>query len=151
METKENKQQNLDILLRMYEKQLDRWNRRRDDEWKITITFWTGAFVSTGFLANKLKLEVWHLSLYVIIWIIYVFWLRGVWTANAKDKTWASVYKSRIDISIEIEPTESMKKYKEPNPLDFLKDWSMRFQAIFTFALLLLCWYTLYILPVKQG
>lgn len=117
----------------------------------LTITFWTGAIVSTGFLATKLNLRFWHIILYIVMVYVFVFfWLKGVWKANEKDKIWASVYKSRIDAEINIIPIGSIEEYEEPESCGFYKDWSMRFQAIFTLALLLLCWYTLYILPVVQ-
>ena len=141
---------NSELLLRLYEKQLDSWNRRRDYEWKITILFWTGAIVSTGFIADKFKFEQMHIFPYIVIcvivlWLAFVFlWLKGVWTANEKDKNWASVYRSRIEAQIGMIREEDVEIYKKPSWSEFIADYSMRFQALFTFVLLILIWYMLY-------
>ncbi|CAG1001789.1 hypothetical protein METP2_03331 [Methanosarcinales archaeon] len=95
----------------------------------LTITFWTDAIVSTGFLATKLNLRFWHIILYIVMVYVFVFfWLKGVWKANEKDKIWASVYKSRIDAEINIIPIGSIEEYEEPESCGFYKDWSMGFK-----------------------
>lgn len=145
--------QTAEILLRLYENQLDCRNRRRDYEWKITILFWTGAIVSTGFLANQFKLEQRHIFLNIVIfvlilWMLFVFfWLRGIWKSNAVDKKYADVYRSNIEAIIRMRSVESIVKYEEPCWCDFIIDYSMQFQALFSLALLILICYMLYNLP----
>ncbi len=143
-------------LLFLYEKQLDSFNRRREYEWKITLIFWTGAIGSTGFLVNKLNLEhscmeqwyIFNIMMGVfVLWVLFVFlWLSGIWVANEKDKRWAKFYRKQIEAEINMEES-SIKEPEKPYRWDFIGDWSMQFQALFSLALLILIWYMLYNLP----
>lgn len=136
-------QDRVNFLLRLYEKSIDSWSQRRAYEWKVTILIWTGVVASSGFLVGKLKLTYYHLIGYIALWLVYyLLWLRGVWTANSKDKHWAQYYRERAEVVLGIR-SDSPPPPTSPRTLKFFTDWSMVAQAIFTGMLLLFGWYVL--------
>ncbi len=127
--------------------QMDRFNKRRDIEWKVTILIWTGIFVLTGFLAGKAKMELADLFLYAAIWIIFSFgWTPGLWMANETDKQYAEVYLNRVELLIG--HTCIKKKFEKPRRFGFLRNWSRLSQIIVTGILLFFSWCFLTRIPV---
>ncbi len=92
--------QRIGQLIEMYKIQIERWNKRRDIEWRFVLTFWSGVVIITGFLAGKIELPPWSLIIYLIVWLWYVLWLYGLWSANDRDKREADNYKSEIDAKL---------------------------------------------------
>jgi hypothetical protein len=138
------------LVNELYRSQLLRWNRRRDDEWKVTGSVWAASLGATVFLAGKLHLAGWAWAWYLVGWLIYVvFWLKPVWTANYWDKQWAEVYRSHLDQALNIR-SDVLSSVLEPKWGAFARDWSMRFQAISTAAVLCLACFGLYVIPVAQ-
>ena len=42
-----------DMLIEVYRIQVERWNKRRDIEWRLTLTLWSTALIITFALAGK--------------------------------------------------------------------------------------------------
>lgn len=128
------------VVLELYKAHLDRWNRRREDEWKVTLLFWTGAAVFTGFLIGKFRMAQCHLLIYLGIWLSYVLlWVRGVWWANSRDKKRADSYRVQVEALLGINI-----QVKEPTWKEFFRDWSVWAQTIFTLLIFLVSWFILY-------
>lgn len=156
----ENKQsigensQRTNHLIEMYRIQIERWNKRRDVEWRFALAFWTGVIVSTGFLAGKIQLPWWTGFIYLTVLVCYVhFWLYGLWTANDEDKREADNYKSKIENKLCIKADVNHDKRSESGREQskrFLMDWSMRAQIFFTIIIFLASWYALYKIPKSK-
>ena len=131
------------LVLELYKTQLQRWNRRREDEWKVTLVLWSGVAFFTAFLAGKFQTTKLHLLLYSGLWLCYILlWLRGVWWANARDKKWAEVYKSKLEVVLSDRKEE--RTYTDPTWREFFRDWSVRAQALLTLLIFLVSWFVLY-------
>lgn len=131
------------LILELYKTQLERWNRRREDEWRVTLLFWTGIAVFTGFLIGKFRMTSLHFLIYFGIWLCYtLLWVRGVWWANMRDKKEAEVYKSKLEVALGTLKQEQI--YTEPSWHEFVRDWSVWAQAILTLIVFLFSWFVLY-------
>lgn len=145
-----NDQEKLGAYMELYKSQWDRYDKRRDIEWKVTMGLWTGIAVLTGFLAGKVQLSAWDLWIYVLVWVIFSFvWTSNCWHANRKDRNFALVYLNCIERIIG--HTSETVEFHEPSRLDFLKDWSRISQIFTTGVLMLFSWYLLHIIPVAQS
>lgn len=132
-----------ELILELYKTQVQRWNKRREDEWRVTLVFWSGAAFFTAFLAGKFQTTALHLLVYSGLWLCYIFlWLRGVWWANARDKKWAKVYKSKLEVVLG--DREKEKTYTDPTWYEFFHDWSVWAQALLTLLVFLVSWFVLY-------
>ena len=146
--------QRIDSLIEMYRIQIERWNKRRDIEWRLALTFWSGIVVITGFLAGKIQLPWWTVFIYLTALICYVrLWLYGLWSANDGDKREADNYKSKIDTKLCFKNVCNYDRHsgaKQEKENKFWKDWSMRAQIFFTIIIFSASWYALYKIPKSE-
>jgi hypothetical protein len=137
-------------FLELYKLQWDRYDKRRDFEWKVTLGLWTGIAVITGFLAGKVQVTVLHLVIYIAIWVVYTFcWSAGSWQKNEEDKEYALVYLRKAEQLLNHIKDE--RTFSKPNYWGFLKNWSRRSQILATALFLLISWYVLAVLPVDHS
>jgi len=87
-----------DLLLTLHKTTVDRYDKRREIEWKVTVGLWTAIIVITGFGAGKVRLQYWLVGgLYFALWYIYALvWTRGHWLANELDREAAAFYANAI-------------------------------------------------------
>lgn len=146
--------QRTDQLIEMYKIQIERWNKRRDIEWRFVLTFWSGVVIITGFLAGKIELPLWSWIIYLIVWLCYVrFWLYGLWSANDRDKREANNYKSEIDAKLCIKNDCNHDKRFEAEQKQcqrFLNDWNVRAQLLFIIIILIASGCVLYGIPKSE-
>ena len=94
--------ESIDQFLKLYEIQRDTLNKRREIEWKISISFWSTIIIGTGYLLNKITLPVCSGVYYLILLIIFSVWVGKVYHSSEVDHSWIKVYKSWIEKSIGI-------------------------------------------------
>ena len=129
--------------IEIYRIQLERFDKRRDIEWKVNMAIWTSIVVVTGFLAGKVPLGRCSLLIYTILWIIYSFlWTLNSWYTNKRDMSHALIYLNRIEILLGYKNQEN--EFKKPLRKDFIMNWSRLSQIIFTGVLLFVSWYFLH-------
>jgi len=139
-----------DTLIELYKTQLEQWNKRRVDEWGITLSLWTSVTVGTGLLAGKVQMNKEHLFGYLIIWLLYTrIWAWNISQANRSDKTWARVYLRKIQLSLSIEGVTEEVQYVQPKWWQVFEDWSFWAKAVFTAGILGLSWYILSVVPIQ--
>lgn len=143
-----NDQEKIQSYIELYKIQLERYDKRRNFEWKVTMGLWTSIVVLTGFLAGKVHLSWTALGGYIFILIIFsTLWTCGGWLANAKDRNHALVYLNRIEMLLGY--TSEEKNYEKPRRLECYKNWSRLFQIMAAGIIMFLSWYFLYIIPVS--
>jgi hypothetical protein len=144
----------IDLCLRQSDIGAERWNRRRDDEWRITLAFWVGILAAGKFLYDShvtvgLMTGVWvGVAALVVLASYLLIWLRGLWAANHSDKAWEFHFrKAAAELlagtvtSVSMPPVRTKApsvlppKWRDWKP--FLADWSMMFQLLITAFLLL--------------
>lgn len=135
-------------FIELYKCQWQRYDKRRDFEWKVTLGLWTGIAAVTAFLAGKIQFSEIHARAYIAIWIVYVFmWTRGSWWKNEEDREFALVYLNRAEQLLK--HTKEDREAKKPVWWKFLINWSRFSQISVTAVLMLLSWYVLNKIPVK--
>ena len=135
-----------DMLIEAYRIQVERWNKRRDIEWRLTLTLWSTILIITFALAGKIQ-RTFYVN--IIIGIVYLFllgiywhWIRCLWIRNAEDKDW--MYKYQEIINTKLCVCGKAEKGRFPNkPITWYNnyfklwmDWSMRSQLLLTLVIL---------------
>ena len=142
-----------DMLVEAYRIQVERWNKRRDLEWRVNRMFWGVILVITLSLAGKYQFTGWTSVIHGVLFVIYLLWVRGLWLRNAEDKYWMYSYQEKINTILCIgDKCDELDKGISPNkPLKWWKnyckvwmDWSPRSQLLFTFFMLVCSFLTLY-------
>jgi hypothetical protein len=113
---------------------------RRNFEWKVTLGYWALLAAAVAFVKqNPTWIEqrpylLWFAPISVLGFI--VFWLRGIWVANANDKALGNHFLFEAEKII-----HNPDHMPETHPakitgcrlfIGFLKDWSAWFQIITT-------------------
>jgi len=92
-----DKKDKIELCFKQAELGASRWDRRRNDEWKVTLLFWGGLLASAKFIREaNVSVPLIFLIVGGISFIaIYTFiWLRGLWRANYNDKNWEFFYRA---------------------------------------------------------
>ena len=135
------------MLIEAYRIQVERWNKRRDIEWRLTLTLWSTILIITFTLAGKIE-PTWFKFLIgiidVILFVIYWYWLVKLWGRNAVDKEWMYKYQKKINKKLE------MLDELDTTPNRALKDWSIQSQLSFTFVILACSFLVLCFLPESK-
>ena len=91
-----------DMLIEAYRIQVERWNKRRDIEWRLTLTLWSTILITTFALTGKYQypwcIGIIHLTLFGI----YCFWICNLWRRNACDKKQMYNYQKKINEKLSI-------------------------------------------------
>ena len=127
-----------DMLIEAYRIQVERWNKRRDIEWRLTLTLWSTILITTFALAGKIRPHWfdWFLIfiIYVVLFGIYCFWICNLWKRNDFDKERMYNYQKKINKKLShldiVKPNDAPKEMSE--------DWSALSQLFFT-SLILVC------------
>ena len=132
-----------DMLIETYRIQVERWNKRRDIEWRLTLTLWSTIVIITFAAAGKIQppwyiILIIHLGLFGIYWC----WIRGLWIRQTEDKDWMYKYQEKINTTLHIfcnlekgaKPNKPLKRHK--NYFKVWTDWSASSQLLFTFVIL---------------
>lgn len=135
--------------IELYKAQLERFDKRRDIEWKVTLGLWVGIFIFTGFALNNLQIVYFDLWIYAVVWLLFILGItRGTWIANETDKAHANVYRNRIEVLIGYK--EDNLELEKPPAWGFITNYARLFQIATTAILLLASWYFLFKSPIEQ-
>jgi hypothetical protein len=144
-----NDEQKAKLYLDLYKIQLERFDKRRDIEWKTSIGLWSAIFVFTGFMAGKLQMQPSDLWMFGLIWILFsLVWTPWNWYANETDKGFAYVYRNRAEVLIGFEKNEIT--FSSPPKTGFIRDVSRVSQILITAVLLVMSWHYLSTIPVDK-
>jgi hypothetical protein len=110
----------------------DRWDKRRDYEWKFSVSLWTLLAAGSAVLAGKGQVPWW---IFLIPGGLHAWWLHGVWAANDFDKTMARNFRDQAQVLLAGEIATIPDFPKKRKAYEMLFDWSMRFQLICTLLL----------------
>ena len=122
-----------DMLIEAYRIQVERWSKRRDIEWRLTLTLWSTILIVTFAIAGKVQPHWFDiLIIYLVIFGAYLFWIINLWKRNDFDKKWMYKYQTKINEGLSI----SGNATPDNVPKHALQDWSMRSQLLFAFILL---------------
>ena len=131
-----------DMLIEAYRIQVERWNKRRDIEWRLTLTLWSTILITTFALTGKYQypwcIGIIHLTLFGI----YCFWICNLWRRNACDKKQMYNYQKKINEKLSIcsnDVSEEGWKY-----------WNTVSQLLFTFVILVCSFLILHCLPKSE-
>ena len=132
-----------DMLIEAYRIQVERWNKRRDIEWRVALTFWSAIVIITFGIAGKIQPSACVMvPIYAVLFVLYWHWIRCLWIRNAEDKKWMYKYQKKINKKLFIcDVLEKGRFPKKPitwcnNYLKVFMDWSVRSQLVFTLFLL---------------
>ena len=135
-----------DACMKIAEYGAHNFHGRRNFEWKVTLGFWALLAVSIAFvkqdpawMAQRPNL-LWFAPAGVVGYII--FWLRGIWVANANDKAIANHFLFEAEkilrhpghMPVKLPAKISGRRWL----IGFLTDWSVLFQIITTAFLALI-------------
>ena len=154
-----------DMLIETYRIQVERWNKRRDIEWRVALTFWSAIVIITLGIAGKIQPPPCVIVLiYAILFFLYWHWIRCLWIRNAEDKKWMYKYQKKINKKLLI--YDELEKGEFPNKqtkwcdsrigwfwscvkshVKVLHDWSVRSQLLFTLFLLMGSGFILHHMP----
>lgn len=134
---KMDKKDKIDLCLKQAELAGSRWDRRRDYEWKVALLFWGGLLAASKFIREAdVYIPFVFLCVGGILFVlIYTFvWLRGIWIANYNDKAWEFFFRSQAAklLSSDSDEVSTAPPKAKPPLRQFLKDYSMIFQAVMT-------------------
>jgi hypothetical protein len=145
------------MLIEAYRIQVERWNKRRDIEWRLTLTLWSTILIITFAIAGKIQ-PLWFdiLIIYMVLFGVYWHWVRGLWIRNAEDKDWMYRYQEKINTKLLI--YDKLDKGTRPNkPLKWWrnyfkvwKDWSACSQLLLTLVILVSSGLILCFLPESE-
>lgn len=130
------------MLIETYRIQVERWNKRRDIEWRVALTFWSAIVIITFGISCKIQPPNCVIFvIYSILFFLYWHWIRCLWIRNAEDKKWMYKYQKKINKKLLI--YDVLEKGRFPNkPItwynNYLKvfcDWSVCSQLLFTLFL----------------
>ena len=137
------KKDKIEFCLKQAELGAARWDRRRTDEWKVTLLFWAGLLAAAKF-AHGAKVVIPLVALCsggTIFILLYVFvWLRGLWMANHNDKQWEMHFRyeaAKLMSSQDDNVSPPPSKTKPPLKM-FLCSYSMIFQMAMTLIITIL-------------
>jgi len=138
-----NDKEKCDVFLRLYEFRQAHTQERTGIEWKVYISFLSALFVSTGYLAPKIDLNILIILVYVAIGLIFLIWLYGLWSRNHHDKGWIRVYRSNVEKLLGLrDNTETFKETQEKGikrVFGSMLDWSLRGQVLTFIIFLIIC------------
>ena len=121
------------LLIEAYRIQVERFNKRRDIEWRLTLTLWSTIVIITFAIAGKIQPHWFDiLIIYLALFGAYLFWIINLWERNAEDKKWIIEYQAKINNELSINENATLEKI----PQNALHDWSVRSQLLFALILL---------------
>ena len=137
-----------DMLTETYRAQVERWNRRRDIEWRLTLTLWSTILITTFAIAGKIQPHwVVILIIYMALFGAYLFWIVNLWKRNDFDKKWMYKYQTKINEELSIIGNVT----PDNAPKHALEDWSMLSQLLFAFILLTVSGLILHYTPESES
>ena len=132
-----------DMLTETYRIQVERWNKRRAIEWRLTLTLWSTILIVTFAIAGKVQPHWFDiLMIYLVPFGVYWHWVRGLWIRNAEDKCWMYKYQEKINTKLLI--YGKLDKGATPNKpikccnnyFEVWTDWSACSQLLLTLIIL---------------
>ena len=121
------------LLIEAYRIQVERFNKRRDIEWRLTLTLWSTIVIITFAIAGKIQPHWFDiLIIYLALFGAYLFWIINLWKRNDFDKKWMYKYQTKINDELSI----SGNATPHNAPKQALSDWSMLSQLLFALILL---------------
>ena len=76
-----------DMLVEAYRIQVERWNKRRDLEWRVNRMFWGIILVITLSLAGKYQFTGWTSVIHGVLFVGSICCgFEVIWLRNAEDK-----------------------------------------------------------------
>ena len=136
-----------DMLIETYRIQVERWSKRRDIEWRLTLTLWSTILIITFAIAGKIQPHWFDiLIIYMALFGAYLFWIMNLWKRNDFDKKWMYKYQAKINEELSI----SGNATPHNAPKHALGDWSMRSQLLFALILLTVSGLILYHAPKSE-
>ena len=141
------------LLIEAYRIQVERWNKRRDIEWRLTLTLWSTILITTFALAGKIQPPGYIVIIHVALFFVYWHWIRCLWIRNAEDKDWMFKYQKIINTKLCVHG--KLDRGRCPNnPITWRnnyfkvwKDWAMRSQLLLTAVILVFSFLILYFTP----
>ncbi len=144
-----DQKEKFDAMMRIAEFSIKNFQERRQYEWKITLAFWALMIGMMGIIINDkapmLDRDVLIVLLPGIVVFFTLSWLRGMWVANANDK---SIAKSFLHDAEAVLRDESHTSSGIPPKVcglrrwfGFLEDWAGMFQAGTTALLAVALWF----------
>jgi hypothetical protein len=123
----------------------ERWDKRREFEWKTTVAIWTLAVGGIYFVKKPDLVPYWAVVIFVVG---YAFlWLKRVWDANDAEIQQMLFYQREADaVMRDTSPILAPALPYTRRPcynLDFLSNWSMQFQLLSVILLAVL----FYVIP----
>ncbi|HUV66798.1 MAG TPA: hypothetical protein VMW24_23120 [Sedimentisphaerales bacterium] len=134
----------IEILKDLRDAALDRYDKRRNVEWKVTAGLWAAIVLITGAAADKASIP-WHLIAlpYCVIYTAYVIWQSGSWRASWNNFQRAEKCRKELEqhATKRIEHEDlgfwfKVSPKRQRSWCGFLCDWSRLSQIIGTGALL---------------
>ena len=145
------------MLIEAYRIQVERWNKRRDIEWRLTLTLWSTILIVTFTLAGKIQLTLCKGIITGIIYLalfgVYWHWVRGLWIRNSQDKDWMYRYQEKINTKMLIYGTLDkgvIPKKSGCNYFQVWKDWSACSQLSLTLIILIGSFLMLCLIPKAE-
>jgi hypothetical protein len=148
--TEENKAR-IDTIRSLYERSWEQFNKRRDNEFKITIALWTAMAVGVAGVARLEKIAMpagrWApVLLAFFAFILHFIWCRGIGKAQWAERTAALHYSSLLQkmarASFDDKFAYDLKRMRQRNWVG--RNWTYVFQLGVTFllgvALVLVSW-----------
>ena len=137
-----------DMLIETYRIQVERWNKRRDIEWRLTLTLWSTIFLVTFAIAGKIRPQCCVIvAIYTILFLIYLFWTVRLWERNAEDKKWMDKYQTKINEELSIRGSATLDK----SPPSALRDWNVISQLLFALFLFTVSGLILHYMPKSDS
>ena len=104
--------EDLDLMLRLADFYIARFDGRREFEWKVTLGLWgsvLGGIVALREFSGKLPL--WALVVIaVLVTLGHWYWLWSVWRAHRFDKDAAFTFVRRVAGILAVEPPAFVRK-----------------------------------------
>ena len=132
------------MLIEAYRIQVERWNKRRDIEWRLTLTLWSTILIITFALAGKYQFPCYIGVAHLILFGMYIYWIIKLWERNRSDKDQMDTYQEKINKKLGID-----EELDDP-PDKAWNDWSMRSQLGFTLLILSCSFLILYYTPKSE-
>jgi hypothetical protein len=133
-----------DACLALAEFSGDRFDSRRDYEWKVTVGFWTLLAVSIAFLFEKsVRIPWWFIP---VIIVLHCVWLRGVNVGHRNDVRRAFHFRQEAefcllhDDHVIVESPAVLQPSELAWWFGFLGNWATLFETLTTTALTLHGW-----------
>ncbi len=129
-----------DACMKQAEYFAGRWDRRRTDELKVTISIWTFAIGGIYFVKHPELVPHWAVAAFVLGYAY--FWLKRIWDANDVEIQHMIFYQREAD-AVMRDPSHSLRKApsfkrRQFYNFAFLRSWSMQFQLLSVIVLAIL-------------